>query len=162
MEIKEKKIYFAKNEFYSFIRATGGTWNDQKVRPLVCLLKLDNTNIFWAIPMGNYNHRDELAKKRIDSYLTKEKRDIRSCFYHIGKTNEDSIFFISDVIPITSNYIAREYLVGNATGYEIKNPNLIKELERKLKRILMYEDKNPNYFRQHITDLKNLLLNKTN
>lgn len=159
MEAKEKRIYFAKNEFYEIIKENGGTWNDKKERPLVCLLKVEGTDLFWAIPMGNYNHRDEKAKKRIEEYMSKEKRDIRSCFYHIGKTNEISIFFISDVVPIISDYISREYLIGNANGYEIKNPNLLKELERKLKRILMYEEKNPNFFRQHITDLKNYFLN---
>lgn len=160
MLIKAKKIYFAKSEFYELIRKNGGVWNDTKERPLVCLLKIDETDIFWAIPMGNLEHRNEEAKERIKNYLSKEKRDIRSCYYHIGNTNEKSIFFISDVVPITAEYISREYLVGDSVGYEIKNLELITELERKLKRILMFEDKKPNYFRQNITNLKNYLLNK--
>lgn len=160
MLIKAKKIYFAKSEFYELIKKNGGAWNDIKERPLVCLLKIDETDIFWAIPMGNLEHRNEEAKERIKNYLSKEKRDIRSCYYHIGNTNEKSIFFISDVVPITAEYILREYLVGDSVGYEIKNLELITELERKLKRILMFEDKKPNYFRQNITNLKNYLLNK--
>lgn len=159
MELKEKCIYFAKSSFYDLIRDIGGVWNDSKERPIVCLLKLENSDLFWAIPIGNFNHRSMEAKERIRSYLNIDKRDIRSCFYHVGKTNETTIFFLSDVIPITSKYISREYLVGTA-GYEIKNPNLISELERKLKRILMFESSKPNYFRQKITDLKKYLLNE--
>lgn len=160
MQIEERKIYFAKSEFYQIIKEVGGVWNDTKERPIVCLLKIDNTDIFWAIPIGNYNHRNEKAKERIEKYLKKDKRDLRSCYYHLGNTNEKSIFFISDVIPITSKYILREYLIGNSVGYEIKNTPLINELSRKLRRILKFEENSPNFFRQHITDLKNYLQDK--
>ena len=156
-KIEENKIYFAKKEFYQLIRDVGGVWNDAKERPLVCLLKIDDTDIFWAIPMGNWDHRNDTAKERIQNYLSKDKKDIQSCYYHLGNTNEKSIFFISDVVPITLEYIERGYHVGLSITYEIKNPNLISELIRKLKRILRYEEQRANYFRQHITDLKNQL-----
>ena len=152
-------IYFAKREFYQIIRNIGGVWNDSKERPIVCLLKIDDTDIYWAIPMGNLNHRSEKAKERLDFYLNIEESDIRSCFYHIGKTTIDTIFFISDVVPIKEIYIDREYLGFNNIHYIIKNKKLISELEGKLKRILYFEDSTPNYFRQHITDLKNKLSN---
>ena len=93
-------IYFAKREFYQIIRDIGGVWNDSKERPIVCLLKMDDTDIYCAIPMGNLNHRSEKAKERLDFYLNIEESDIRSCFYHIGKTTTDTIFFISDVDPV--------------------------------------------------------------
>ena len=153
-------IYFTKGEFYQIIRDIGGVWNDSKERPIVCLLKIDDTDIYWAIPMGNLNHRNEKAKERLDFYLNIEESDIRSCFYHIGKTTIETIFFISDVIPIKEIYIDREYLGFNNIHYFIKNKKLISELERKLKRILYFEDSRPNYFRQHITDLKNKLLSE--
>jgi len=175
-------IYFAKGEFYQIIRDTGGVWNDSKERPFVCLLKIDDTDIYWAIPMGNLNHRNEKAKERLDFYLNIKGSDIRSCFYHIGKTITETIFFISDVIPIIKiynsiikrieiffisdvipikeSYIDREYLGFNNIHYVIKNKKLISELEKKLKRILYFEDSRPNYFRQHITDLKNKLLSE--
>ena len=153
-------IYFAKGEFYQIIRDIGGVWNDSKERPIVCLLKIDDTDIYWAILMGNLNHRNEKAKERLDFYLNIQESDIRSCFYHIGKTTTDTIFFISDVIPIKEIYIDREYLGFNNIHYVIKNKKLISELERKLKRILYFEDSRPNYFRQHITDLKNKLLSE--
>jgi hypothetical protein len=156
----EHALYFGKKEFYDIIRNVGGVWNDSKERPLVCLLKLsENDNIYWAIPMGNLDHRDENAKRRIEKFLSYTNKDIRSCFYHIGRTDVYSIFFISDAVPITDKYIERNY-IGKYTGkqYVIKNKNLIFELERKLKRILSWENSRPNYFRQHITDIKNHLV----
>ena len=109
--MKEHAIYFAKNEFYQIIRNIGGSWNDSKERPIVCLIKsVQNEHLYWAIPIGNYEHRTKEAKERIQKYIDMDKKNIQSCFYHIGNTNEKSIFFISDVIPITDKYIDREYL----------------------------------------------------
>lgn len=154
-------IYFAKSDFYNIIRKVGGQWNDSKERPIVCLLKLNECDsIYWAIPMGNWYHRDKNAKDRINNYLNRDESDIASCFYHIGRTTTKSIFFISDVIPISDKYIERQYTGYNNKAYIIKNPNLLSELERKLKRILFFEDKNKNYFRQHITDIKNYLIDE--
>lgn len=57
-----------------------------------------------------YNHRDGRAIERINTYLSYPENDLRSCYYHIDKTITKSIFFISDVIPITEDYIERDYL----------------------------------------------------
>lgn len=161
--MEEYGIYFAKSYFYNLIRSVGGQWNDSKERPIVCLFKLDECDsIYWAIPIGNWNHRTDKAKERINSYLNRDSKDISSCFYHIGRTTTKSIFFISDVIPITDKYIERQYLGYDRNPYVIKNPQLLSELERKLRRILYFEDKNQNYFRQHITDVKNYLLDEQN
>lgn len=155
-------MYFGKEIFYEMIRSLGGQWNDSKERPLVCLVKsVENDNLFWAIPVGNWDHRDKKAKKRILNYLNRPDDDIASCYYHVGKTNVKSIFFISDAVPITEIYIEREYLNRfNNKIYIIKNKTLSAELERKLRRILSWEASNPNSFRQHITDIKNHLLSE--
>lgn len=159
--MKEHALYFGKNEFYEIIRNNGGTWNDSKERPIVCLVKsTEHDKLFWAVPIGNYEHRDREAKDRIQRYIDMDKKYIQSCFYHIGNTNERSIFFISDVIPITDKYIEREYRNRTRKVHEIKNQVLLSSLEYKLRRILSYEQNNPNFFRQHITDIKNYLLNE--
>ncbi|MBQ8802728.1 MAG: hypothetical protein IJZ53_03705 [Tyzzerella sp.] len=81
--------------------------------------------------------------------------------YHVGKTDTQSIFFLSDVIPISSKYIEREYKSRHTNKlYIIKNKQLLSDLEIKLKRILSWEIKHPNHFRQHITDIKKHLLNE--
>lgn len=163
--INEKGIYFAKNDFYQIIKDVGGEWTDTKFRPLVALIKSsDHPDIYWAIPMGDYEHRDSNAKKRIKSFMSRSEKDIASCFYHIGRTDKKSIFFISDVVPITLNYIERKYLVGpNKQQYIIKNKKLIQELERKVGRIISFEkdytkSKGQPKFRQRILDVHSYLL----
>lgn len=152
-------MYFGKNEFYNIIRENGGIWNDSKERPILCLVKsVEHDRLYWAIPVGNYEHRDRKAKERIQMYINFDKKDIRSCFYHIGKTNEKSIFFMSDVVPFMDKYIEREYLNKTKKIHIVKNKNLLSQLEYKLGRILAFEKERPNYFRQHITDIKKYLL----
>lgn len=155
----ERGLYYPTVEFSDMIRSVGGTWNDTKHRPIVCLIKSsEDDNLYWAIPMGKFNHRDIKQQERLKRYLSLPERDIRSCYYHIGRTTTQSIFFISDAIPITDKYIAEVHVGADKKHYVIKNPNLIKELERKLFRILSIENSQNNKFRQHITDVKKYLL----
>lgn len=150
-------MYYMSDEYKKVIKSLGGVWNDEKKRPIVCMFKsTENPNIYWAIPVGKVNHRDEIALNRIKTYMN--FKDIRGCYYHIGRTTNKSIFFISDVIPITEKYILEEHFGADHKHYIIKNPKLIYELEQKLKRLLSWENKNPNYFRQHISAIKKYLL----
>lgn len=155
----ERGLYYATSDFAQMIRSLGGSWNDTKHRPIVCLIKSsENPDLFWAIPMGKLNHRDEAQQKRLDFYLNLPERDIRSCYYHIGRTTSKSIFFISDAIPITDKYIDGTHVGADNQHFIIKNNKLAAELERKLLRILSVENTKKNSFRQHITDVKEHLL----
>lgn len=159
----EKGLYYANSSFQQMIRSIGGTWDDTKHRPIVCVIKSKECdNLYWAVPMGNYNHRTPEQQKRLDFFLSLPDNDIRSCYYHVGRTTTKSIFFISDAIPITDKYIAEEHVGADNKHYVIKNPKLISELERKLFRILSVENSCPNHYRQHITDVKNYLLLELN
>ena len=153
-------MYFGKRDLYNFIKRVGGEWNDTKDRPIFCCIEsLEHKGLYWAIPVGNYNHRDASAKRRINNFINLPPENIASCYYHIGQTTIKSIFFISDVIPVIDKYIERGYINNyTASIHIVKNKTLISELENKLKRILAYENSNPNFFRQHITDVKNELL----
>ena len=122
------------------------------------LKSLEYDSLYWAIPIGNWDHRSEEAKQRINSFLSYDEKDLRSCYYHVGNTDVKSIFFITDVVPIKDEYIDREYLNRYTNNiYVIQNKQLIAEIERKLKRILAFEKQRPNYFRQHITDLVSII-----
>ena len=157
----ERGLYYATPEFSKMIQSVGGTWNDTKHRPMVCLIKSsEHPDLYWAIPMGKLNHRNQIQQQRLDFYLNLPERDIRSCYYHIGRTSSQSIFFISDAIPIIDKYIDGIHVGGDQKHYIIKNKNLIAELERKLFRILSLENSRKNHFRQHITDVKNFLLSE--
>ena len=126
-------MYYPTSEFAKMIKEIGGVWNDVKYRPLVCLIRSsENPNLYWAIPMGKLNHRNKKQKERLDYYLNLPSRDIRSCYYHIGRTSSQSIFFISDAMPITDKYIGEIHVGGDGNHYIIKNKKLILELERKL------------------------------
>ena len=121
----------------------------------------ENEKLYWAIPIGNWNHRDTAAQNRILKYLSYPEKDIRSCFYHIGNTTTKSIFFISDIIPITDKYIEREYInTYTQKIHIIKNKQLLSELQRKTRRILSWEESSNNHYRQHITDVKNYLISE--
>lgn len=157
----ERGLYYADNTFFELIRSVGGEWNDTKHRPMVCLIKSSECDdIYWAIPMGNCAHRSPDKLERIQRFIDLPDSDIRSCYYHIGRTTAKSIFFISDAVPITEKYISSTHTGFNGEHYVIKNPNLIAELERKLKRILSFENARPNSYRQHITDIKIYLMNE--
>ena len=155
----ERGLYYANDAFSEMIRSLGGEWNDTKHRPIVCLIKSsEHDDLYWAIPMGKLNHRDENQQNRLNFFLNLPDRDIRSCYYHVGRTTTKSIFFVSDAIPITDKYIESVHVGADDNHYIIKNPNMIAELERKLKRILSVENSEKNHFRQHITDVKEYLL----
>lgn len=155
----ERGIYYATPEFGELIKKLGGEWADPKHRPIVCLIKSSEANdLYWAIPMGKLNHRNNEQKKRLYKYLSYPDKDIRSCYYHVGRTSSKSIFFISDAVPITDKYIDTIHAGSDGKHFVIKNPNLIKELERKLFRILSVENSSPDSFRQHISTAKNYLI----
>lgn len=161
IQMIERGLYYATPEFSKMIQSVGGTWNDTKHRPMVCLIKSsEHPDLYWAIPMGKLNHRNQTQQQRLDFYLNLPERDIRSCYYHIGRTSSQSIFFISDAIPITDKYIDGIHVGGDQKHYIIKNKKLIAELERKLFRILSLENSRKNHFRQHITDVKSFLLSE--
>ena len=157
--MKQNGMYYITDEFKQLVRNLGGEWNDKKKRPVVCLIESSEyPNLYWAIPVGKVNHRDEQAMLRIKDYMAKPSRDLRSCYYHLGRTTNKSIFFISDAIPITDKYILEEHLGSDNNPYIIKNPILLNTLQNKLNRVLSFEVSNRNYFRQHITDIKNYLI----
>jgi hypothetical protein len=159
--MRENAMYFGTNEIYKKIRSLGGVWNDSKERPLVCLIEsTEIKGLFWAIPVGKWDHRDDAGKKRYLKFMSYPENDLRSCYYHLGNTTTKSIFFISDVIPITYKYIEREYTGYDNNLYIIKNHKLVQAITDKLLRILAFESSKENYFRQRITDIKRVLISE--
>ncbi|MBR1885792.1 MAG: hypothetical protein IJ812_05240 [Schwartzia sp.] len=132
-------VYFLDASMAQMIKAVGGVFEDKKERPVVALVpSIECPEIFWAIPMGDLSHRSAEHRERINSYIQSDPQKIGSCFYHIGKTDKKSIFFISDVVPVIDKYVFRKYTKGNR-HLVIKNKVLLAELNRKVARILAYE-----------------------
>ena len=66
----ERGLYYATSDFTELIKSVGGEWNDPKHRPIVCLVKsTENADLYWAIPMGNWNHRSPQQQARLQQYL---------------------------------------------------------------------------------------------
>ena len=90
----KNSMNFAKREIYDLICSLGGQQNDSKERPIVCILESnEHKGLYYAVPVSNYEHRDNNAKERIQRYLDLPEDRIESCFYHIGNTTVKSIFF---------------------------------------------------------------------
>ena len=124
MIIEPNGMYFVEG-ITELVHDVGGRDDDFKERPVVALIQSENDpTIYWAIPVGDADHRDEAALERIQRFMDYPEDDERRYYYHIGQTNKKSIFFVSSVIPITPAYINREYMVNYTYHYKIKNKQL--------------------------------------
>ena len=156
----EHCLFVVKQSFLDLLKNLGCEYDFDKgaKRPVFCCMKDINIDgLYWAIPTSDFAHRTNEQIKKYNDYLSKDKSDLRSCYYHIGKTTKPALFKISSCFPITDEYVDHEYTSCQKTVI-LKNKSLISELERKLRKILAFESTRPNYFPQHITDIKNTLL----
>jgi len=141
--------YFSKEYQCAFI----DTKNQN--RPILCCIKDSKIdNLFWAVPTGSTENKN---LERINKYLNYDRKSLGHSFYHLGKTNKDAIFYISDTFPIIDKYIDSEY-ISQGNHLILKNVSLKKEITFKLKNILAYENMHNNYFRQRISDIKSHLI----
>ena len=63
--MNQNGMYYVTDEFKQLIRNLGGEWNDQKKRPIVCLIQSsENPELYWAIPVGKVNHREKRPIQR--------------------------------------------------------------------------------------------------
>ncbi|MDD6482337.1 MAG: hypothetical protein PUF65_08775 [Lachnospiraceae bacterium] len=160
--MQEHGLYIIKKDFLQLVRDIGGDcdcYNGNK-RPIYCCIK-DNLieGLYWAIPTSDISHRTDAQKSYYQKCLELPNKDLRSCYYHIGKTTKEALYKISSCYPIIEKYIDHEF---SSCGKHviIRRAETVNELERKLKRILAFESRKPNYFPQHITDIKNYLINE--
>ena len=156
----ENCFFIAKQSFLDLITGLGGQCDSEKGtrRPMYCCIKdsiIDG--LYWAIPTSDLSHRTVEQRKKYDEYLKKDERDLRSCYYHIGRTTKPALFKVSSCVPITEKYVDHEFTT-NGEVVVLKNKSTISEIERKLRRILAFESSRPNYFPQRITDIKDSLV----
>ena len=118
--MNQNGMYYVTDEFKQLIRNLGGEWNDQKKRPIVCLIQSsENPELYWAIPVGKVNHRDQEGMNRIRFFMSRPDRDLRSCYYHVGRTTSKSIFFISDCAELTLDINALVYFVTSVYLFNV-------------------------------------------
>lgn len=160
--MREHGLYVIKKNFFSVISSLGGDcdMNNGTKRPVYCCIqdsKIDK--LFWAIPTSDLSHRSAEQMQKIHKYISLPNDDMRSCYYHIGRTTRDAIYKISSCFPVTDKYIDHEFTT-NGKHVIIQRKEFISEIDRKLKRILAFEAREPNYFKQRITDIKTFLINE--
>jgi hypothetical protein len=155
-------FYKLSSNYLSLVEILGGTYRDNKERPVYCCLQdKDFPDIYWAVPTSNISHRPTEQLDRIKRFCELPDRDIRSCYYHIGHTNRPAIYRISNVLPVTEAYIDSEY-ISQGKHLVLRDTRLITEITRKLSRILFDESRYPNKYEQHISSIFNYLAGKEN
>lgn len=155
--MRENRFYLVTQTFIDLIKDLGGKYEDNKQRPIYCCIKdkyIDG--LYWAIPTSDISHRTPEQLTKFTNYMRLSKNDIRSAYYHIGHTNKQALYRISNCFPITQKYIDREY-ISKGKPLELKDKDEIESIKKKLFRILSYEGRFPNRLEQHITVTKNHL-----
>lgn len=154
----ENGFYKIKTQYLDLIERLGGTYRDNKERPVLCCIEDKYINgLFYAIPTSDLSHRNDHQIEKIERLVGLPDRDIRSSWYHIGHTNKPAIYKISNCLPLSNKYIDCEY-ISKGKHLILADKKEIAIIRRKLARILFAESKNHNKFEQHITDIRNYVV----
>jgi hypothetical protein len=154
----ENGFYILKQEYIDLIHRLGGTYADNKKRPVFCCLQDKFVKgLYWAIPTSDWEHRTLEQRERYQRYCSLD--DFRSAYYFIGHTNRKAIYKISSCLPITDKYIENVYF-SNGRQLVLETENDIKIIQKKLGMILGDEKRRPNHYEQHITDIQNYLISE--
>ena len=157
----ESGFYKIKDEYFELIAKLGGTYGDRKTRPIYCCMRdASHPYIYWGIPTSDVSHRTPKAMDRIKWFCALPGRDIRSCYYHIGKTNRPAIFKISSALPLSEKYVDGEY-TSQGSHLILRDKTQIKQISRKLARILFDEKTHPDKYEQHMTSIKEYIIRET-
>jgi hypothetical protein len=160
----ENGFYKIKQEYIALINnVIGGVYRDAKARPVFCCIEDKYIkNIFWAIPTSDLSHRtaEQLIKNQSYCKLDPNK-DIRGCYYHMGRTNKPAVYRISTCLPITDKYIESPYTTRGVQLFLMSKTDIV-SIRTKLARILLDEMKHPNKYEQHITDIQDYLVKELN
>ena len=152
MGLFEHGIYFVKDQYFKDFPSKHWMLNKGEKRPHYYAIK-DTAGVMWLIPMSS---RVENYKRKINS--EEKKRGKGNCiFYHIGLfAGKESVFIISDMMPITDTYIARSYLINNVE-YVIKNDNLNRRLRSKTVRYIRLLEQRKLTDRNHVLKIREKL-----
>jgi len=141
----ENGFYIIKKDFVELIKSLGGLYQDDKDRPMFCCFQ-DRfvKDLFWAIPMSEYSHRNDDQIIKIEKYCSLREDDIRFSYYHIGETNKKAVYRVSSCFPVIDKYIDGEYEFGGKQ-LVLMNKKDIYMIRKKLSKILFSENQHPNF-----------------
>lgn len=151
--MKSFGLYVIKDQYFFDFPDSGWMDNKGEKRPHYYVLE-DSDGILWMIPMST----------QVDSYRAKIKREeakrgIGKCiYYHIGMVGgRERVFVISDMFPITEEYILRPYTINNIP-YIVKNSQLNAQLHSKATKFIRLVEQKKMHGKHDIVGIKNKLL----
>ena len=110
--VEEFSFYLIKTDYLYLVGDLGGNYPDYKSRPMLIIPDGDTEGIYWAIPLSSYENKTDLQKRKIEGYMSKDKSNSQSSFYHLIQTNRISVLNISNALPVTEGDLFREYTFG--------------------------------------------------
>ena len=126
----ENGLYKIRDEYYADFPHEKHIHNKDG-RPFYYAVK-DSQGIYWLIPLSSqvdtYRHKIQAVES---------KRGKGNCLtYHIGViAGQERVFRICNMIPITSKYIAGEFIV-HGSHYVAKDKKLIRDASRKARNFI--------------------------
>lgn len=124
-------FYIIKDQFFTDMEEPYLKGNKKGNRPHYYCFEDTKTGIYWMIPLSS----------RIDKYrriMEKKREKGKPCdTLHIAKLDNDqeSVFLIQDMFPITEKYIDREFTIAG-NHLKLTSEHVAKEIERKAKKVL--------------------------
>lgn len=108
--MKEHGFYIIKDEYFELVKDPYLKFNKGENRPVYYCFKEDaNESLFWMIPLSSKvsKYKDIIFKRQLSN---KPFDGIYICKL---PTSREAAFLIQDIFPVTSEFIAREFLIGD-------------------------------------------------
>ncbi len=129
--MKSRGFYIISDQFFVDFPDPFLKGNKTQNRPHYYAFQETGTGLFWMVPMSS---RIEKYRKIIDQRLSHGK----SCdILHIAKLDNDkeAVFIISDIFPVTPEYILRKYRIG-CNHLRVTSEHLAETLDKKCRKTL--------------------------
>jgi hypothetical protein len=129
MDVKQHGIYLLSDTY--FAKYDTGKMMDNKRENSPHYVAIEIDSVLWMIPISS---KVEKYQEKIEKA---EKNGKKCLFYHVGRfAGKNCAFLIGDMIPVTEQYIAREYTISGIP-YVIREEALNRKLVQKAKRYLL-------------------------
>lgn len=127
----EHGFYFIKDAYFNEMKDPNLKWNKNEKRPHYYRIQDAETGVYWMIPLSS---RIEKYRKIVEKRESTGRRCDTVYITKLGDGRE-SAFLIQDMIPVTSDYIDREYTLGGIP-FRLTSERAIRDIDIRAKRIL--------------------------
>lgn len=130
--IQPGNFYFIDDSFFSKVNDKYLKCNYQTTkRPHYFPFMDENTNLLWLVPCSSKvdKFKNIIQKREQQGKKTKSIKIIKL-------QNKETVLLFQDMFPISSKYIADQYIRNNQP-VKISNPKILKELEKTAKEVIV-------------------------